>query len=308
MDNKIIIQKIPRDYVMRWDHLRLNTNNLWERDKLPRPSDYLSICDKFSTKNWIYKFHPESTIKTLVLDKEDIEWLTKAQQIGQLTRKWSNLFQDELEELLQKYNHQTHWISHSENGWFIRTPRVSLKFGQFGPGPYHSLENVIKSLVSSTPTHLCFKPGCESLTLYFMPFQPKLDSMKEFRIFVKDHKITAISQQSLHRHSPWLNSLYEKGKLEEMITHKILEPYEKLILPKMKDYLDCYTMDFALIGDELDPYFIEPNSFGRNYPAGSSLFDWDLDDKILNSTNDDDTIYFRFTHDPEYLTYNKSLI
>jgi len=305
------------------------------------PSDYKEVLKRGNTKNWVYKFHDPKTIKTLTFDSEDLEWMKRAVTICCLTREWSNLFDDELAYTLDKYKKWVDlWSFQSDSsrlseppnkvkeglkkgreqeeveevkevelskqvGWFIRTEKVSLKNGQFGPGPYFTLEKVIKSLVSSNPTHRCIDPDDETLTLYFFPFISGLDHMKEFRIFVFNNEITAISQQSLYNQNPWLTKLDYDDRLIPLIRQHILEPYETMIKPRMANYLSTYTMDFGLIkisSDEYEgeilnneiykPYFIEPNCYGAEYAAGSSLFGWIQDKEVLE---DSASIEFRYT-------------
>jgi hypothetical protein len=50
-------------------------------------------------------------------------------------------------------------------------------------------------------------------------------------------------------------------------------------------------MDFALVGESLEPYFIEPNSWGGDYAAGSALFGWIQDHDMLH---DKEVIEFRY--------------
>jgi hypothetical protein len=126
------------------------------------------------------------------------------------------------------------------------------------------------------------------LKLYFMPFLDGLDHMKKFRVFVYQGEITAISQQSLYDQNPWLTDLDQRDQLEDMIRERILLPFQEIIKPKMSGYLDSYTMDFALVGESLEPYFIEPNSWGG---AGSALFGWIQDHDMLH---DKEVIEFRY--------------
>ena len=280
------------DYVHRWDKLKLNTNNLW--DKGGRPDDYFECLDQTKTEHWIYRFHDPETIRTLTLDAEDLEWMNRARKIGRMTRAFSELYQDELKETLEKYHERTcDWLGGvtGDVSWFIRTERVSLKNGQHGAGPYTGLQQVLESLVSSNPGHECFNEEDTSLTLYFMPWLSELDDMKEFRVFIHEGKITAISQQALYTENPWLTDLYEKDELEHLVKH-ILKGYEEQILPRMDDYLKTYSMDLALVGPDLKLYFIEPNPFGAKYSAGSALFGWEQDAEGLH---DPAGVEFRFT-------------
>jgi len=288
---KVIIKPIDSDYVYRWDKVKLNTNNYYTLEGREQPADYDSVCRQTNTGNWIDRFHDSETIQTLDLDSEDLEWMQKARQIGRMTRKFSQLYQDELEETLAKHQEKAKFVE--KGGWFIRTERVSLKNGEFGAGPYDSLEKVLKSLVSSNPGHDCFSDSDQTLRLYFMPFQKELEMEWEFRVFVHQGQITAISQQNLFCRYDSFKELAASGQLEELIQEKILGPYLSLIKPRMEGYMDSYTMDLALLGKEKTAYFIEPNSFGADYPAGAALFDWKNDDHVLRG--DGSEVEFRYT-------------
>ena len=60
------------------------------------------------------------------------------------------------------------------------------------------------------------------------------------------------------------------------------------------NWTNNYTFDFAIINSQ--PYFIELNSFGKEYAAGSALFHWILDEHILyNKFEHNNFIEFRYT-------------
>jgi hypothetical protein len=54
-----------------------------------------------------------------------------------------------------------------------------------------------------------------------------------------------------------------------------------------------YTFDLVLLNDSTF-YFIEPNSFGKEYSAGSALFHWINDSDILLNESCNE-IEFRYT-------------
>jgi hypothetical protein len=54
-----------------------------------------------------------------------------------------------------------------------------------------------------------------------------------------------------------------------------------------------YSIDLAILKND-EPYFIEINSFGKEYPAGSSLFHWLNDEDILYDRKCENKIYFRY--------------
>ena len=57
------------------------------------------------------------------------------------------------------------------------------------------------------------------------------------------------------------------------------------VISKKITWISNYTYDFAIINNN-QPYLIELNSFGKEYAAGSALFHWILDEKILYNNSD----------------------
>jgi hypothetical protein len=88
----------------------------------------------------------------------------------------------------------------------------------------------------------------------------------------------------------------ENGAANASVLHldlvqKIVDYFETDI--KSKILQESYTYDFALVGEGQMPYFIEVNSFSKEYAAGSVLFHWLLDEDILYSHGD--IVHFRYT-------------
>ena len=81
-------------------------------------------------------------------------------------------------------------------------------------------------------------------------------------------------------------------KLIHKWIHLIIEYFENEVKKKIL-HIDSYVMDFAILND-LTPYFIELNSFGKEYASGSALFGWIQDESILYGTTEN-SIEFRYT-------------
>jgi len=124
--------------------------------------------------------------------------------------------------------------------------------------------------------------------IYLLPFLPNLDSNREFRVFVKDKKITAISIQNIYSGNTWIESMENTDRID--LIRSIVEFFDTNIRHRL--CLIDYTFDLALLADN-SFYFIEPNSFGAKYAAGSSLFGWIHDHDILY---DSSTIEFRYPY------------
>ena len=117
----------------------------------------------------------------------------------------------------------------------------------------------------------------------------------EFRVFVYKNKITAISQQNLYSLLYTSNTNINNFELEIKQQLDIIVNYFYSLMINKIDWIQNYTFDFAIINSQ--PYFIELNSFGKEYAAGSALFHWILDENVLyNKFNDNNLlIEFRYT-------------
>lgn len=250
---------------------KFNSNNHWIN--IP-PNNYEEILALTNTCNWIDLFHKKYD-KIVINKASEIYFLKEAYKIGKITGQFPISFKEELEIFVEKYKH----IKLDNN--FIRTENVSLKEGQYGIGPYNNIENVVKSLVTCNTTHTPINDNTKNITLYILPW---VKIKEEFRVFVYNNSITCISQQHCYK-----NSNLNEPNLE-FYGNIIIEYFKSHIKNKFK--LDSYTFDFAILENN-KPYFIEFNSFGKEYAAGSSLFHWLLDEKklygkIINK------IYFRY--------------
>jgi hypothetical protein len=289
----ISIVRMQLDHVYSQDKILFNTNNHWENNE--EPKDYREVLARSRTCNWIDQFH--SNYGKITLDPEDLNWMKKAARIGMVTGKFSTLYEDELESICKKYEEQWKILNEMENikgddfqGWFVRSDRVSLKEGQHGIGPYKDFKNVIESAVSCGSGHSFFDSNDLECNIYLLPWL-NLNPTKEFRIFVYKNEITAISDQHLYTINEYFNKLSDEEI--QIIINKILDFFKNNIKNKLL-YLENYTMDLALIEPNDIPYFVEPNSFGKLYAAGSALFSWIYDTDTLH---DSSSIEFRYCHE-----------
>ena len=284
------VQCLSQNHVIMHDGELFNVNNLYNERNEEQPEDYQDRGLLTQTNKWIDTFHPDN-YKTLTLDEEDLRWMKKClYSIGCITRQFSHLYDDELEATCKK-----HQDNFPEGGpWFIRSEPVSLKEGEHGVGPYTNLKEIIESMVSVGMGHTCFKPDSSECKLYFMEWR-EIHPDKEFRIFVYQNKITAISTQHYPVINTWIQEMRQKdletGRTDFLnMVQKIVDYFDSHIKTPLS-YLENYTMDLALTGDDENPYFIEPNGFGGDYPAGSALFHWYYDGDTLEDSSE---IEFRY--------------
>lgn len=315
-ERQIIITGIPLDDILKYDKAKYNSNNHWENDI--RPADYGEVLDKDQTKHWVDKFRDASYHKIIIDDTFHLEWMQKAGEICHQTGKFSKLFEDELDLFIQQVEPRYKHILDGKTKYFVRAENVSLKCGQHKAGPYYTLRQIIESTVSCIHGHRPFSnPNMKQLTLYLLPWV-EIEPQDEFRVFVYQGKITAISQQCLYQRvfpAPTLDMPLESLHAAFIKKIQLLCDYFESDVKRKISWTDSLTYDFAFLrtpsnvtgadaiegvkvkeDDEvLIPFFIEPNCFGKEYAAGSSLFHWLLDESILYQTQEPITIHFRYT-------------
>jgi hypothetical protein len=218
--------------------------------------------------------------------------MKQAYEIGSKTKRFPHFYDDELDDMVNRYKHYDYIFNEKE--YFIRAENVSLKEGVHGIGPYKDFKSIIQSIITCRIGHSPLYEDTTQIILYLYEFKTTLDISREFRVFVRENKITAISQQSLYDINDILEPLNDNDKTD--MIHKwvdIIKSYfETDIKPKIT-YIDSYVMDFAILADD-SPYFIELNSFGKEYASGSALFGWIQDYNILYGLAGD-IIEFRYT-------------
>ena len=121
----------------------------------------------------------------------------------------------------------------------------------------------------------------------------KFNPLKEYRIFVCKNKITAISQQNLYDKNIYLNEFNIEERSNIIKKHvSIITDFFNCKIKNSITHTNSYAIDLVIMEND-KPYFIEINSFGKEYASGSSLFHWLIDEDKLYGT--DDKIYFRYT-------------
>jgi len=288
MKNKntmISIEQISINDVYMYQSERFNTNNHWKNNE--QPSDYYNVLAKTKTCNWIQRL--KSDYQTIDLDLDDFNWMKQAFMIGKFTGKFPSMYQYNLNQMIKKYQYLNNLFI--DKKYFVRVNNVSLKYGLNGCGPYTEFKNIIESIVSSIDGHSPFN-NPDALRIYLIPWVT-IDDDKEFRVFCNNNTITAISQQNLYQTNQTIKINQDKNILINKWINIIVNYFNTNIHDVISD-IGSYCMDIALIGDDDIPYFIELNSFGAEYAAGSALFHWIIDKEKLYDSRESNTIYFRY--------------
>jgi hypothetical protein len=163
---------------------------------------------------------------------------------------------------------------------------VSLKDGQHGVGPYDNIEMIIDSLATCIFGHTPISFDTKSIVLYLIPWVD-IPPHREYRMFVNNNIMTALSQQRIY-------DVFPKRSAEEYIKDiMIIHHYFNNVMKQRIEYKTSYVCDIAILEND-EPYFIEIDSFGKEYASSSSLYSWLDDYEKLYGANKS-TIYFRYT-------------
>jgi len=285
-----IINPIKLDDIVQYDKSKFNSNNHWVGDE--RPLDYDKILSHTNTSKWISLFRP-NYIEIKIINPTWIGWLKKAYEIGCQTGKFTELYRDEIDAISSELDKLYPKIF-SDKGYFVRVNNVSLKYGQHKEGPYYSFKQILESITSCISGHTPIYLDTTELIIYLIDWI-EIKPKDEFRVFVFENKITAISQQNLYSRLFSEDKNNSNFELELKKKLDIIVNYFYSTMINSINWISSYTFDFAIV--DLKPYLIELNSFGKEYAAGSALFHWILDELILYNKfeNDNLSIEFRYT-------------
>lgn len=304
---QVVIEGIHYDHVRQYNKRLYNSNNHWPLEQ--RPADYDVVIAKCNMSEWLSEFRAPGTYRTMELPIQS--WIREANRLGQQTGQISQLYYEDLNDYCAKYEPRLEFaelftpeaLAKVGGGYFVRSNSVSLKNGIHGPGPYTNLRKIVESLITCNAGHNPMSdspPGTLTLQLTLFPW---LDIQDEYRVFIHNRRVTAISQQDLGTPHPVMAQTDEPAEYASMVTTKILEECSRSVIPWLeRTGRDSVTLDFAFIGSTMEPFIVEFNPFGPEHAAGSSLFHWELNwDKLSASIGN--PVYFRFTTVPFTLNY-----
>jgi|SRR3989338_2505980 len=267
--DKIIIERVRTD-----DFYENNTSNhmIEENDHEAKRQDVEKERRKTNLMNYadIIQYNIDHSY---IFNDEEMEIMKKCAEKGMKTRKI-----DDLLEILAPIIHrlEQEWIS---GKWFFRFNSRSPK-GGINIYPVISALETITMIVTSVKGWRCL---CENENIiYFVPYNDTWDIQKEFRVFVNDGIITAISQYDTSTKS------ILSGKSSIYIKQTVLNIIDFLsnILPILTTKIQTSNLTIDIYVDTNSIKIIECNSFGYYQSAGSCLFHWLLDkSKLYNKNN-----------------------
>lgn len=126
-----------------------------------------------------------------------------------------------------------------------------------------------------------FKRMNKESYLILMPWNSVIEPRYEFRIFVVNNKLVAVSQQNS-------KELYAYSSKELKRIEKALGNISFIV----NGLYDTYVGDVYVDGDVCK--LIEINPFGASSGAGAALFNWVTDYNLLHGLSENDNIEFRY--------------
>jgi hypothetical protein len=232
------------------------------------PDNILDQEEEMAFSKYCDKFFEKDTYQIVTIDKKHCENLMNIAKVGFVAGRVSEIFRDEYDDLLNDLKKTN--VPFFDNGAFARLNYFSPKDSIFWNEslPFRSWNGLLQVIATSkrTTSSLVFSDGNE---IIIRPWRYDWEQKNEYRVFVKDKKISAISQYYLYTD-------FGLSKLTDDQVRNIVDSISNLNDTIAKSYpLDNYVIDVQVD----DKYRTE-------------LVDEDKD-IIMDSTKD---IHFRVTN------------
>lgn len=165
--------------------------------------------------------------------------------------------------------------------WFFKLNSVSSKDTALTDVPSGSALPILQNLVQSTRT-FTYLQSDKNAQIILRPWYD-IPKKYEFRCFVHEKKLRAISQYECYTYYPD----FQDKKLQKTLCDRIANFYQSIKDEGKFPYEDC-VMDVLVWDDAPIPSFkdqnvfiIEFNQFGGETACGASLFNWEQHEMIL---------------------------
>ena len=167
-------------------------------------------------------------------------------------------------------------------GESLKCPYLFVRLNSVSPKPRRISHNrfnvestgweyrVLDLLMESSRTRHTLKNPLWEHYIMLRKFYP-IEEWQEFRCFIYKNRLTAISQY--HCYQRYKKLIGRTERIRKAIYNFYLENFAYI------PYEDC-VMD-VIVDDDDHVQIVEFNSFGADGMAGSALYNWDRDEKIL---------------------------
>ncbi|KAL6867053.1 hypothetical protein J3F83DRAFT_761536 [Trichoderma novae-zelandiae] len=252
--------------------------------------------------------HP-SSLQVVTLRRQQIELLVKAAAASIHTRVLNRSYAEDLEEEVYPAFRS---LTFPHEGLFMRLGACSPKDGAqatLGAPSLHSVEEIVLRMTTSLRTWSALtnilNSGAQETRAYFLPFDARLKSEREYRVFCVPGtlEISAVSQYEWHR--PWIfvedDKYWMAIRAQRILTgaRRVHAAILEFLLAHEDRELESlireqgFTFD-VFYDQEVDKCaLIELNTFGVRSACGSCLFHWLRDRDLLYGERRD--VEFRVT-------------
>jgi hypothetical protein len=216
---------------------------------------------------WTYEF-----------TSSDIKLLRELTKIGIQTGCLSKLYDDEIEQVLIRFKREWH-----EGQWFVRLDSLSPKDGV--EYPVREARRLLEQLCTSKRFQSAL--AADNRCLYFLDFDFRWNKQCEYRVFVNNGRLTAISQYSTEE------LISEEFKIRNW--KQVIDWLENDVINRALNVLETrnFTIDIYINEKENKKEIIEFNSFGYWLAANGCLFNWTKDRDILYGKKDPNLVFIR---------------
>lgn len=311
MELKVVDFQDVRQDLDKGVPINFNTNfhTAAEAPDLPIPSnkpyDYAIWLPLISKSRGI----SPSAVQVVSLSRAQIKVLVSAAAASIHTRVLSRSYAEDLEEDVYPAFER---LTFPPEGLFMRLGACSPKDGaQITPGKLsiHSVEDIVLRITTSMRTWSALtnilNSDAEEGDVYFLPFDDKMRSAREYRIFCVPNSldISAVSQYEWHK--PWIfahENRDEMANLAQKILSGIQKVHAEIIAfmqkhddHELEKFIRSQGFTFDVLYDENAGrcMLIELNTFGVRSACGSCLFQWLRDRAVLYGETAD--VEFRVT-------------
>lgn len=250
---------------------------------------------------------PSSAVQRIVLTRAQAQLLHTASDSTIHTQKLNRVYAEDLDdEIVPVFSR----LEFGEKGFFLRLDACSPKDGVGGNMPLRSVNELILRITSSLRARNAIEGALtsgkamgEGVNLYFLPFDERMATENEYRVFCapENGRITALSQYKWHAASVlqerWnrdgeevVKTIWEGVKVVHMEIMAELDEENKMDNLMLKQ---GFSFDVMWIEKEKKCALIELNSFGTRSGCGSCLFHWLRDMNVLYGK--DEFVEFRIS-------------
>jgi len=225
---------------------------------------YDTLCESYDANKWYHKIK-EFTFESVLIDLSQ-------NQINYILEKESDDF-----GLVDKINNEILPLTTNNNKIFVRLYSLSPKDSIYFPSMIISNADDVIQLLRSSERTIDYLKNYSNQGIILRQYEKSLKSKNEFRLFIFDKKLRAISQYQYYIKI----EKYSDSDLRQIIYDSICDYFNKVA--NLIDYSD-YVLDIVFLNNFSTIKIIEINTFGPGLLSEGGLFDWKNDYDIMHNS------------------------